>query len=311
LGHPVTGRIAAIGRDEFRDGGHLILDGIDGRAYHVSLSSKIRHAELRIGAVVTVTGAAEPRSTDRTIREIARDGIYRADEHLRIARAQAKRGQDPEAFVQAHVRRLEALRRAGIVERVQEGIWRIPADLPQRGQAHDARRAQGALVEWRSDLPIEHQKRALGATWLDRLLVQPPGGLAAKGFGAQVRTALAQREAFLIEEGLAERRGPRVWLARNLLATLRARELEATAKAIHTQTGLAYRELTDGEPVTGIYRRSITLASGRFAMLDDAMGFVLVPWRPVIERRLGQSMSAVVRGEWVSWSFGRVRGVGR
>ena len=35
------------------------------------------------------------------------------------------------------------------------------------------------------------------------------------------------------------------------------------------------------------------LTSGWFAMLDDGVGFSLVPWRPVIEKRLGQQVSAV------------------
>ena len=35
--------------------------------------------------------------------------------------------------VDAHVRRLEALRRAGIVERVTEGVWRVPADPSKDG----------------------------------------------------------------------------------------------------------------------------------------------------------------------------------
>ena len=65
----------------------------------------------------------------------------------------------------------------------------------------------------------------------------------------------------------------------------------------------------DGEHVTGVYRRSLMLASGRFAMLDDGIGFTLVPWRPVVERRLGQSVSALVRGEHVSWKFGRKLGL--
>ncbi len=52
------------------------------------------------------------------------------------------------------------------------------------------------------------------------------------------------------------------------------------------------------------------LASGRYAMLDDGKGFSLVPWKPVLEQRLGQSMTAAVRGGSVSWSFGRQRGMG-
>ena len=43
------------------------------------------------------------------------------------------------------------------------------------------------------------------------------------------------------------------------------------------------------------------LASGRYAMLDDGMEFSLVPWKPVIEQRLGQKIAATVRGSSVSW----------
>ena len=52
-------------------------------------------------------------------------------------------------------------------------------------------------------------------------------------------------------------------------------------------------------------RRSLLLASGRFAMIDDGVGFSLVPWRPVIEARMGQSVSAIVRGPTVSLDIGR------
>jgi len=100
-----------------------------------------------------------------------------------------------------------------------------------------------------------------------------------------------------------------VIFAQNLLAVLRAREIDAAARTIESETGLTHRPITDGQSVNGIYRRSVTLASGRFAMLDDATGFSLVPWRPVIDKRLGQSMSAMVRGEFVSWEFGRRRGL--
>jgi hypothetical protein len=43
-------------------------------------------------------------------------------------------------------------------------------------------------------------------------------------------------------------------------------------------------------------------------MLDDGMGFCLVPWKPVIERRLGQQIAATLREGGVSWEIGRQRG---
>lgn len=60
--------------------------------------------------------------------------------------------------------------------------------------------------------------------------------------------------------------------------------------------------------MAGIYRRSVMLASGRYAMLDDGMGFSLVPWKSVIDQRLGQQLAATARSGGVSWEIGRQRG---
>ena len=92
------------------------------------------------------------------------DGVYRTDHHLTIAKVQTTPERDPNEVVNAHVRRLEALRRACIVERVTEGVWRVPADLPERGRQYDAQRLGGMSVELRSHLPIERQTRVIGAT---------------------------------------------------------------------------------------------------------------------------------------------------
>jgi hypothetical protein len=53
------------------------------------------------------------------------------------------------------------------------------------------------------------------------------------------------------------------------------------------------------------------LASGRFAMIDNGLGFQLVPWSPSLERNLGKHVSGIARGDsGVDWSFGRQRGLG-
>jgi hypothetical protein len=167
--------------------------------------------------------------------------------------------------VQAHVRRLESLRRAGIVERVEEGVWRVPPDLVERGRAYDAKRTQGALVDVRSELSVRQQVRAIGVTWLDRQLLGAPEALVPKGFGAEVQQTLAEREMFLVEQRFAERRGQRVIFMRDLFATLRARDIEQAARAIEVESGLAHRPVSDGQTVSGVYTRSVALVSGRFA----------------------------------------------
>lgn len=306
---PVIGRVAAKGlADELYDKGYLVLDGVDGKAHYVALSDRVELAQYPTGAVVEVKGSASVRAADRTIAALAADGVYRTDHHLMVAKAQAVPGRDPSEVVAAHVRRLEALRRAGIVERLTEGVWQVPTDLPERGRQYDAQRAGGVAVALKSHLPIERQARVIGATWLDQQLIGGTQGIGESGFGGDVKNALQQRADFLVEQGLAEKRGQRVILARNLLARLRNRELAQAAQNIAAETGLEHRPVHDGERVSGVYRRSVMLASGRYAMLDDGMGFSLVPWKPVIEQRLGQQIAATVRGNGVSWEIGRQRG---
>jgi hypothetical protein len=130
-------------------------------------------------------------------------------------------------------------------------------------------------------------------------------------FGAEVQQAMRQRLAFLLEQGLAEREDKQITVKPNLLATLRGRELAAVGKSISADSGLTYRETHDGESVRGVYRRSIDLASGRFAMLDDGIGFSLVPWQPVMEEHLGRELRGIAVGMNVSWDFSRTRGIGR
>ncbi|MDH1684833.1 relaxase/mobilization nuclease and DUF3363 domain-containing protein [Pseudomonas chengduensis] len=308
-GPEVVGRIMAKGlADELNDRGYLVVDGLDGKAHYLRLPARAELADYPIGGVVETRSLSEPRAVDRSIASLAADGLYRTDHHLGLARSQAVEGQDPEALVERHVRRLEALRRAGIVERLDESVWRVPADLPERGRQHDARRLGDVAVELRTPLPLEQQVRAVGATWLDQQLIGGNRELVDQGFGKEVREALRRRADFLVEQGLAQRQGQRLVLARNLLATLRGRELTAAARELSAQTGLQYRPAVEGQRVSGIYRRSVQLASGRYALLDDGIGFSLVPWKPVIEQRLGQSVSAVIQGNSISWQLGRQRG---
>jgi len=305
----ILGRVAAKGlADELRDRGYLIIDGVDGKAHYVALNARDELANYPTGAVVEVKGSADVRAADRNITALASGGLYRTDHHLAVAQGQAVPGRDPQEVVAAHVRRLEALRRAGIVERVAEGLWKVPDDLAEQGRRYDAQRLGGVAVELKSHLPIERQARVIGATWLDQQLIGGGSGLGDLGFGSEAKQAMRQRAHFLTEQGLAEKRGPRVILARNLLGTLRNRELAQAAKDIAAETGLEHRPASDGQRVAGIYRRSVMLASGRYAMLDDGMGFSLVPWRPVIEQRLGQQIAVTVRGGGVSWDIGRQRG---
>ena len=105
------------------------------------------------------------------------------------------------------------------------------AIVESRAYDDDAGRKRLSLAT-RSDLAIEAQISAAGATWLDRQLLAKEFALSSAGYGAEIRDAMDRRIAHLVERGLARHQGQRVVFARDLLDTLRRRELdEATAKS--------------------------------------------------------------------------------
>lgn len=162
----------------------------------------------------------------------------------------------------------------------------------------------------RSDLSLAAQATADGATWLDRQLVAREPIAATGAFGRKLTAALVERSAHLASQGLASRQGEGFRFARDLLARLRARELETTRHSIEARTGLTHRPSGPGDPVIGVYRERIALASGRFAMIDDGVGFQLVPWRPALDAQLGRPLVGTMGpGGTVDWSLGRGRGL--
>lgn len=168
------------------------------------------------------------------------------------------------------------------------------------------------VLATRSDLDLRAQITAPGATWLDhRLVEREQTPLSMGGFGREARDAMQARATHLAEQGLAHRQGQRIILQRDLLSTLRRRELDAVGERLSGETGLPRMKVAAGEHVSGVYRQRLTLSSGRFAMIDNGLGFQLVPWSREIERKLGQHIAGVARdGGGIEWSLGRKRDLG-
>ncbi|MFO6446955.1 relaxase/mobilization nuclease domain-containing protein [Erythrobacter sp. NE805] len=171
----------------------------------------------------------------------------------------------------------------------------------------NGRAQEGLLV--RSDLSLDQQIGARGATWLDRRMMAPTQTAPARGFGAELDAAIGQRRDWLVEQGLATRQGQRVVFSRNLLDRLRADEIAQATTAIAGRYGIEPRPATEGGIVSGVYRERIALASGRYAVIEDGRGFQLVPWRQDLDRHLGAAVSGRINGRGgVDWSLGRKRG---
>jgi type IV secretory pathway VirD2 relaxase len=174
----------------------------------------------------------------------------------------------------------------------------------------DRRGRQQSSLLVRSDLAIEAQISTRGATWLDRQLLAPQPETLAGGFGSQVHAALEQRAEVLIDEGLARRQGQRIIFVQGLLDRLRNRELSEAGEALATKYNRPYdKNAAQGDMVGGIYRERVTLASGRYALIDNGLDFQLVPWRQDLERHLGMAVTGKINARGgVDWNFARSRG---
>jgi hypothetical protein len=312
-GQRLVGRVVGEGfSDELSERRYVVLDGVDGRTHYAELGVLSTSDEPLVrGAIVELTSrAAEPREIDLTIAKIAAShhGVYSDRLHHQF---------DPQAsgeYVASHVRRLEAMRREGLADRFADGRWNVGEDYLNRAVRYEAlHRSRSpvriSVLSWQR---LEDLPQAGGATWLDRqLIARTPETLGPTGMGAEVETALRARRQWLIEQGLAREQEGQVRYARDLLRTLEARELGRAAADISARTGLAHIDVKAGDKFTGVYRRMLTLNSGRYALIERAHDFALVPWRPVLERAHGQVVIGSVGGEGISWSIGIKRGIGR
>jgi len=311
---PIVGRVVdKYLTDELGENLTVVVDGIDGRTHHVPGIDPARVEDARIGSVVEIGPPdTAQRPSDRAIAAIAENGTYRPSRHLEQAKFEGRvPGGDYEGYVDAHVRRLEALRRAGIAERIDADQWRIPEDFESRA-AYDAGRNRQASVRVLSTFDLEKQIGADGSTWLDRRLVSSePSDLSPSGFGQQVADAMNRRREHHIDQGDAARKPDgRIFYRRNLLGTLREREVARAGTELAASKALPFRAATDGETVSGKFTGTVQLSSGKFAVVEQSHEFTLVPWHPVIDRQLGKEISGIVQGGSVSWQLGRTRGIG-
>ncbi|MDD4616380.1 MAG: relaxase/mobilization nuclease RlxS [Alphaproteobacteria bacterium] len=309
---PIIGRVVGRGlSDEHNDRHYLIVDSLDGNIYYVDAGWSGAVEPTPEGSIVRVSPKnLEPRQVDRTVAEVAaaNDGRYTVDLHLKYD----ERATD--TFAETHVRRLEAIRKLTKgVSREPDGTWIIAPDHLERAAEYERAQAKRSpvIVDKLSNLNLEQQVGTDGATWLDRQLVSAhPEATIDSGFGHEVREVMRRRQQWLVEQGLAQEEQGAISYRSNMLNNLQRRELTRIAGQLSKELGLHYVELSPGEPVEGTLRKSVDLASGKFAVIEKSREFTLVPWRPVLEKNIGKQVSGIMRGDGISWTIGKQRGIG-
>lgn len=309
LREPIVGRLIKRGfSDEHRDRHYMMVDGIDGRVHYVGIGRGDAVPAVPECATVRIeptrVGATE---SDRTIDAVARasDGRYSIDLHL---------SHDPrasEAFATSHVRRLEAMRRANAgPERLADGSWSISQDHLERAEAFARRqqRDRPVALSILSPRPVGELVTIEAPTWLDRELAAGSSSAARDaGFGREVRSALASRRQWLVEQQLAVGEGRAFRLRSGALYELGRRELRNAGARLSQQVGKPFMPARNGEQIEGVIAKRVDLESGPHALIERSRDFTLVPWRDVLERNIGKAACGIMRADGISWQFGRDR----
>jgi hypothetical protein len=295
----VTGRLIGwepIGTQ--RDGAQLIgVEALDGKIWTARVARPENLRELggvERGAIIELErGAVSLKPSDRTIWEIARenDGIYSRALHLEL------RPGDRAPYLDMLERRLEALRREGLVERDRAGNFTLPSNYLDRALAREGQGGrESARVSLIDPHSVENQIRYRGPTWLDRLSdgEADSAQLGRTGFGGKVRDALSQRETAL--------RGIEPDQRRDHLVELEYRDLAAR---IERQTGKAVIFAQEGDKVQGLYQGRIIMAERSYAMIERDHNVQLAPWRPEMDRARHQQIVGQVRDYQLDFKYGK------
>ena len=304
---PVTGVVRHYGRqDDTRSGGFVVIDSEAGTSLFAKVADDDVFETLKNGQVVTLAPhSREPKKIDRSIVAFAgaRGGLYSEAAHV------LEGDRVSQEYALAQVRRLEALRRQGVVARQADGTWRVPTDYLDRVADYEVQRTRNlpASLTRTSRLTLRQMETARAVTWLDRKLAENGVGSSnAKPLGR----ALGHRVDALKSMGIDLDENGR--LPDGALSKLRSLDLQDAADRIGKTLGKPYQPLGQSRRVDGIYHEAIERPSGKFAVIERSREFTLVPWRPVMARRLGKSIAGRVSGAGgISWDVTRRSGPSR
>jgi len=302
----VTGRIIDLGvRDDVNDRSFMVVDSLAHGPMHVETGQAQNIEEISRGDVLQFSAReVTAKPSDHLISKVAEHsgGTYGYNPHKSL---------DPSVsikYVEAHIRRLEALRRLGHVTRREDGIWQIPGDYLQRAQSVEAKRAKANPVQiaWRNETPLKKLTTQIGRTWLDEDLMEGAHH-GQSAFAKDLTEAAKVRRRFLFEQGILRAQDSR--LEASHLKQLEKLDLEAAGAALEKDHGKPYRAAPSNGKIEGRLIDKMERPSGSYAIIERAKDFTLVPWRDQLEKLKGLEITGSISAGGISWQFGRKKGL--
>ncbi len=214
----IQGRIEKIDRVErCSDKKYMAVRDGDEALHYVPLSSSKQNEKLREGAIVEVSTGAYKGGADYNISKIAsgNDGVYTREAHHEFLISSKKEIDDIDGYLDAHQTRLKTLEGAGISEQCDDGSFKVPEDVIERGEALNEEIGEKttkrgfAKVRMISAMPIESQIDVEARTFLDLEIYryQKDYKLSYDNADKGTLDAIHKRQDWLVENDYAYRSG--------------------------------------------------------------------------------------------------------
>ncbi|MBI1302071.1 MAG: DUF3363 domain-containing protein [Alphaproteobacteria bacterium] len=271
--------------DEITDKKYLVVEDMGQGLHYVPVGENTRADDLERGSLIRVKpGDRSSGKADYNINAIARDngGVYRADSHM--AYIEKEQGyiepEDRQGYLDSHLKRLETLEQNGVVEMVEEGVYRVPVDVIKQGEdvTKKINERENKRFFPRIDiLSKDSLDRLVGLkkkTWLDRELYKRSickPSLSA--YNDEIRSALEQRKNWLIDRDLAFIQSNGEFALRDkALSKLDMMEVVIAGEKIAQKLDIEFvqRKVVEG-PVYG-YVGYLTLESGHWGVVKNPGG---------------------------------------
>ncbi|MFC7293013.1 DUF3363 domain-containing protein [Hirschia litorea] len=283
--------------DELQDQRYIIIEDQNAQRWHMALGKSQTTIHPSNGAIVRVEKKSlEPKPSDIKIDQIAKRNVGRYSDQMHC---EFEPG-DSIAYRLAIKRRLEGLRRKGIVDLVGKDVWKIPTDYLTRISTLESKPIDQAKLSVKSWMPLDKQITANGYTWLDSQKDVLKGRFAE---------AKEKRIVYLRQKGWLK--GKEVELSDTSQRLLRNQETKRVLAIEINQSKRNPIDLVSGGSIFGRYEKSLYLAKGRMALIGNAHQFAIVPWRPALERHLGREMLFEMGRRNISWKLGKEQDLGR
>ena len=301
---PITGRVLKVGIfDDVNDRSFIVLDTLQGEAIFVETGKEANVSEIKDGMIVTISPQSfAPKSSDYMIDEIAakRGGVYSPSAH------EAADPKASEAYIQAHIRRLEAMRRSGHAERNKDGTWQVPPDYLKRARKFERTNSAGkpVQIDLNSRLNLSKSTEVIGRTWLDEELLSANGSVSREGFGLDVEKAKIDRMTFLKRQQLLGKSGV---ITEDTLSQLESLDLKAAGEALSKELDKPFVVAPTKGSLSGTFQKTIERPSGKYAVIEKSREFTLVPWRKTMDRNLGRALRGTIGRKTISWTLTKGR----